>query len=127
MLYERGFQRQEIVNLYRFIDWIMILPETQAEQFWQDLKSFEEERKVTYVTTGKRIGYNRGIQEGEQRGLEQERSLIFRQLTRRIGSIAPHHETQIRSLPLTQLEDLGEAPLDFTQPPDLDEWLQSHQ
>lgn len=122
MLYERGLQRQEIVNLYRFIDWIMILPERQAEQFWQDLKSFEEERKVAYVTTGERIGFNRGIQEGRQEG---ELTIILRLLTRRIGTIAPQQDTQIRSLSLSQLEELGEALLDFTQPSNLDEWLHS--
>jgi hypothetical protein len=51
----------------------------------------------------------------------------MRLINRRIGSIAPHQETQIRSLALTQLEDLGEALLDFTQPSDLENWLQSHQ
>ena len=89
---------------------------------------------MTYVTNAERFGFERGIQEGEQRGkqigiqegLEQERSLVFRQLTRRIGSIVPEQETQIRSLSLTQLEDLGEALLDFTQPSDLEDWLQSH-
>lgn len=59
--------------------------------------------------------------------MTHEKSLILRLLTRRIGTIAPQQETQIRSLSLPQLEDLGEALLDFTQPSDLDEWLQSHQ
>jgi predicted transposase YdaD len=64
---------------------------------------------------------------GIQEGLAHEKSLVLRQLTRRVGTIAPATETQIRSLSLTQLEDLGEALLDFTQPSDLDEWLKSHQ
>jgi predicted transposase YdaD len=70
--------------------------------------------------------YQEILNEGEQRGLEHEKSLILRQLTRRIGPIAPPLETQIRSLSLPQLEDLGEALLDFTQPTDLENWLQSH-
>jgi predicted transposase YdaD len=69
------------------------------------------------------------LQEGQQRGLEQglehERSLILRQLTRRIGTIAPTIETQIRSLSLTQLEELGEALLEFSRPSDLEGWLRS--
>jgi predicted transposase YdaD len=82
---------------------------------------------MTYVTNAERFGFERGIQEGRQEGLEQERSLILRLLTRRVGPIAPLLETQIRELSLLQLEDLGEALLDFTQPADLDNWLQSHQ
>jgi hypothetical protein len=122
MLYERGYERQQILDLYRFIDWLIILPEPLEREFWQELQTYEEERKVTYVTNAERFGFERGIQEG----LANERSLILRLLTRRIGPIAPPLETQIRSLSLTQLEDLGEALLDFTQLSDLENWLQSH-
>jgi hypothetical protein len=132
MLYERGYERQQILDLYRFIDWLIILPEPLEREFWQELQTYEEERKVTYVTNAERFGFERGIQEGEQRGRqtgiqEGEQALVIRQLTRRIGPIAPPLETQIRSLSLTELEDLGEALLDFTHPSDLENWLQSHQ
>ena len=61
------------------------------------------------------------LQEGEERG---ERSLILRQLTRRIGEVAPEMRAQIQGLPLAQLESLGEALLDFTGADDLSEWMQ---
>jgi hypothetical protein len=35
-------------------------------------------------------------------------------------------QTQIQSLSLTQLENLGEALLDFSSPTDLLNWLQNH-
>jgi hypothetical protein len=136
MLYERGYERQQILDLYRFIDWLIILPERLEREFWQELQTFEEQRKMTYVTNAERFGFERGLQEGEQRGelrgrqvgiQEGEQALIIRLLTRRIGPIAPPLETQIRSLSLTQLEDLGEALLDFTQLSDLENWLLSHQ
>jgi Domain of unknown function (DUF4351) len=69
----------------------------------------------------------RGRQEGEQRGaLKEAQALILRQLTRRIGTVAPAMQTQIQSLSLTQLENLGEALLDFSSPTDLLNWLQNH-
>jgi predicted transposase YdaD len=72
-------------------------------------------------------GRKGGIQEGRQTGIQEgEQVLVLRQLTRRIGTIAPPLETQIRSLSLPQLEDLGEALLDFTQLSDLENWLQAH-
>jgi hypothetical protein len=46
-------------------------------------------------------------------------------LNHRFGPIAPQTEAQIRSLSLTQLESLGEALLDFSQPEDLTEWLRT--
>jgi predicted transposase YdaD len=67
-----------------------------------------------------------GEQVGEQRGvLKGEQSLILRLLTRRIGDLTPEIRSQVQSLPLTQLEDLGEALLDFREGADLEDWLRS--
>jgi hypothetical protein len=126
-LYEKGYGRQEVLDLYRFIDWVMILPEAVERKFWQELQSFEEERKVTYVTNAERFGLEQALERGIERGIEQgERSLILRQLTRRIGAITPTIEAQIQALSLVQLEKLGEALLDFSSSTDLDEWFRPH-
>jgi predicted transposase/invertase (TIGR01784 family) len=63
-----------------------------------------------------------GIAEGK---LEEGRSLILRQLSRRVGELTPAVRSQIQSLSLTQLESLGEALLDFTEAEDLNQWLRS--
>ncbi|WP_442942516.1 DUF4351 domain-containing protein [Nostoc sp.] len=75
---------------------------------------------MRYVTTGKRIGYERGKQEGEKR-------LILRLLQRRVGELSPELQKRIQSLSLNQLETLGEALLDFTDMEDLLNWLQTNQ
>ncbi|MBE8969664.1 hypothetical protein IQ277_26635 [Nostocales cyanobacterium LEGE 12452] len=33
-LYEKGYQREDIINLFRFIDWVMRLPEELENSFW---------------------------------------------------------------------------------------------
>lgn len=67
------------------------------------------------------------LQEGEQRGrTEEARSLILRQLTRRIGQMSSAMRSQVQALSLVQLESLGEALLDFTSAEDLSDWLRSH-
>jgi predicted transposase/invertase (TIGR01784 family) len=76
--------------------------------------------------------YQDALQEGEQTGvlkgkLEGERSLILRQLTRRIGDVNLELRSQIQSLSLTQLESLGEELLDFSTPNDLVKWLGRNQ
>ena len=38
----------------------------------------------------------------------------------------PALQTQIEALSLAQLEDLGEALLEFSRPEDLESWLQAH-
>ena len=65
-------------------------------------------------------------QEGLQQGLQQgEKLLIIRQLNRRIGTMYSSLIQQVQKLPVAQLEELGEALLDFTSVTDLQTWLQS--
>lgn len=49
-LYEKGLEEQDIRNLYKFIDKALILPEPLEKEFWEELKQFETERNVTYIT-----------------------------------------------------------------------------
>ncbi len=53
-------------------------------------------------------------------------SLILRQLVRRLGTIQPETENCIRQLGLEELEELGDAVLDFNQESDLTAWLQAN-
>jgi Domain of unknown function (DUF4351) len=99
------------------------LPKGLEKTLWNELKTFEEECKVTYVTTGERIGFEQGMQQGVQQG---ELTIVLRLLTRRVGRISPDIEAKIRALSLTQVETLGEALLDFSQPSNLDDWLKLH-
>ncbi len=63
-----------------------------------------------------------GIQEGEQR----EKSLILRQLNRRVGELPEDVRQQVEILPLEELENLGEALLDFSSMADLQAWLEEN-
>lgn len=64
------------------------------------------------------------LQKGEQKGKKQEAlAYTMRLLNRRIGSVNPQLQEQIRSLSVPQLEDLGEALLDFSSETDLINWL----
>jgi predicted transposase YdaD len=72
---------------------------------------------------GERIGEQKGRQEGRQ---EEGRSLILKQLTRRVGALPSDLTTQVESLTLEQIEALGEALLDFSTLVDLETWLASH-
>jgi hypothetical protein len=53
------------------------------------------------------------------------RSLMVRLLIRRCGELSVEHHAQVRALSLTQLEELGEALLDFTDIADFEQWLRS--
>jgi len=114
-LYEQGYERQDVLNLYRFIDWLMVLPERLEREFQEDLQRFEQERQMQYITSVERMAMQKG-----------EKALILRQLTRQVGSVPESLQTQIESLSLIQLEDLGEALLEFSCLEDLENWLQTH-
>ncbi|NJN07464.1 MAG: DUF4351 domain-containing protein [Richelia sp. RM2_1_2] len=119
-LYEQGWQERDIRNLYRFIDWVMILPRTLEAKFWQEFKLYEQERRMSYITTGERIGYERGEQEGRQK---QAQTLVLRLLQKRFGELPQPVREQVQSLSTNQLESLGEALLDFAKLDDLINWL----
>jgi hypothetical protein len=103
-----------VLDLFHFIDWVLNLPETLKREFWQELRTFEEERRMPYITSVEEIGFERG-----------EKSLIVRQLSRRLRlkALPEVQRTQVESLPLAQLEVLGEALLDFQTLSDLEQWL----
>ena len=63
-----------------------------------------------------------GRQEGEQAG---EVRLVLRLLSKRVGKIGDRSVEMINSLTLEQLDDLGDALLDFGNIADLDDWLKS--
>ena len=42
-LYTVGYSRVDIVELFRFIDWLMALPEVHERLFWKELSEYEEE------------------------------------------------------------------------------------
>ena len=63
--------------------------------------------------------YQEAMEEGETR-------LLLRLLSKRFGKISDRSIQMINKLSLEQLEDLGEALLDFSVIKDLDNWLQSH-
>ena len=67
--------------------------------------------------------YQEILREGEQKALLRERSLILKLLNRRVGNLAPEITAQLQILSIEQLEALGEALLDFSQPEDLVTWL----
>ncbi len=65
-----------------------------------------------------------GLLEGRQ---QEALSFVTRLLTRRMGAIAPEMQEQIQSLSVEELENLGEALLDFSEGADLANWLNERQ
>ncbi len=65
--------------------------------------------------------------EGRAEGKQEEGvSLVLRLLRKRIGEVSEDLQKRIAGLSVSQLEDLGEAVLDFQTQADLLSWFESH-
>ena len=101
-LLERGYSRRDILGLFRFIDWIMVLPEELARGFKAELRSYEEARRMRYVTSVERLAKQEGLEEGRAEGIEQgiEQGIL------RMGrdSVIEVLETRFGELPISLVE-----------------------
>ena len=75
-LYRVGYSRNEIIDLFAFIDWIMRLPKELEKSLWQEVQKIEEVKKMAYVTSVERIGIEKGIEEGKK-GFQRLLSKLF--------------------------------------------------
>jgi hypothetical protein len=82
-LYEQGYTRADIVGLFRFIDWLMRLPEEVEAALWHEIREYEEGKQMDYITSVERIGikkgFQQGVQEGRQKGLQEGKQLGLRE------------------------------------------------
>ncbi len=127
-LYRKEFSRQDIINLFRFIDWLMYLPEKEEHLFWQELSAFEEERKTPYITSVEKMGYKRGMEEGVQRGIEQgtrkgEALMLARLIARKFGMETDDVLPLIQPLNSDELTELSDIFLDFESRDAFSAWL----
>lgn len=76
-LYERGYERQDILNLFRFIDWVITLPQDLETNFRQELEQYEREAQMPYVTSVERMAKQEGLREGLLSGIELALELKF--------------------------------------------------
>ena len=87
-LYERGWAREDVVKLFRFIDWLMVLPPKLTQQFKTELNRYEEEKKMQYVSSIERMAIEEGTKQGIQLGiLQNARESVITVLESRFGPL----------------------------------------
>lgn len=113
LLYRQGWARQQVLDLFAVLDWMMRLPATLQQRLWQDVDAMDEEKRMAYVTTWEQ----RGIEKGREQGLEQGRALgqaalLERQLSRRFGTLSEEARSLLASATPEQLQTWGDRVLD---------------
>lgn len=109
-LYRHGWDRQQVADLFRVIDWMMCLPKALEQKFRQDLDGLEEETTMRYVTSIERLareegveaGIRQGLQEGMQQGMQQGRvegrsQMLRKLLERRFGQLPAWASSRLAS------------------------------
>ncbi|MCA2577480.1 MAG: DUF4351 domain-containing protein, partial [Microcystis sp. M41BS1] len=105
-----------------FIDTYLNLNPVEERQFQEEISTFSQpvQEGVMQITTS---WMRQGIERGIEQGIEREKTLIIRQLKRKLGEINPSLETKIMELSIDDVEALGEALFDFSTVEDLINWL----
>jgi hypothetical protein len=104
-LYERGYARQDVLELLRFIDWVLTFPAGLEARLQAELVQLERERQVPYITSFERMGIEKGIQQGEV-------TVLKRQLTRRLGPLPAWAEQRLEQASPQELEGWAERVLE---------------
>jgi hypothetical protein len=140
-LWLRGLGKDEI--LAKAFDNIRSLPETKRERndivgvcirhfkyLTEKLSTGLSNEEAEFMKTMQEIEtiYRTEMSQARQEGQQEGRStLVLRQLNQRVGNLSIDLQTQVESLPLEQLGQLGEDLLDFSGLEDLLGWLERYQ
>ncbi len=114
-LYTLGYEKQDVIRLFDFIDWVMALPEELEEDLWVEIQKIEEESKMEYVSSVERIGIRKGIQ-------QEALKLLSRQIARRFQVSYDSVQPIFTGLTTEQLEELGERFIEAENLDQIREW-----
>ncbi len=115
-------------ELFRLIDWMMVLPDQLEQDFRVEYKRFQEENQVPYITSIERLAKAEGREEGLEEGIEQgiergsvqnsreniitvletrfgEVPEIFRERINQIENLATLRQLLIRGITIASFED----------------------
>jgi hypothetical protein len=70
-LCQANYRRQEILELFRFLDWVFVLPKSLTQKFNQFVSNYEEKQKVRYISSIEQMALDKGMKQGVQQGLQQ--------------------------------------------------------
>jgi hypothetical protein len=105
LLYERDWGKQQIIDLFAVIDWLITLPPELEKQLWTSISELERNMKMPYVTSVERIGIEKG---------RQEEGVFFlrRLLVKKFGDLPESFETRLTEASIADLELWGDRILE---------------
>ena len=111
-LYEHGYKRQDVLNLFHFIDWVMQLPTDLDKSFWQQVHEFEKERQMPYISSVDRMATQEGLEQGRQEGRQEGMLLsLLHLLQYRFGPASEELQARLQQFSAEQLTMLLDVAL----------------
>ena len=106
-LYERKLTKDDILELFRLLDWILNLPDELQEQFREDVHQYEQEKHMPYLSSLERMaleeGRKKGRAEGREEGLRAGREGVALALEAKFGQTGRKLLARVR-----QVNDVAE-------------------
>ena len=101
MAVQQSYSRKDVVHLFGFIDWVMSLPTALEQEFWREVRSLEEQRRMPYITSVERMV----IQQGIEQSREQMRQVLLESLA--LGLELKFGDAGLEIFPeVSQIEDV---------------------
>jgi hypothetical protein len=127
LLYERHWDKQRVLDLYKVIDWLMRLPPELDRALQVRIAQLEKERGMAWISSAERIGREDGLKEGLEKGREEgrqegrrhaARDLLTGLLEERFGVLDPATSARLADASTEQLFGWARA---FVEAATLDE------
>lgn len=112
MLVERSYNRQQVIQLFRFIDWLIKLPKDLELSFKQEIAREKEENTMPFITPYERLVMD-----------EAASGVLTRMLKIRFGEVEPALLERLSKLEYDQLMQLSDCILSFSSLQDVTDWL----
>jgi hypothetical protein len=117
-LYQHGWRKERIIVLFKVINWMMTLPQSYQDRYWEATVQLDKEQKMELLNQLEQMffdnGMKKGLEQGWERGLEQGRkegavAVLERLLERRFGPLSKTARNKLAKASVEQLEIWSDA------------------
>jgi hypothetical protein len=125
LLYERGWRKRRIIELFTIVHWLMPLPAELESRLIRSIRLLERRRNVEWINPYDKLRFEQGEKKGEKRGIKIGRAqgrqegrqegaaqMLERLLNRRFGALSPTVQKRLAKASPEQLAKWSEAVLD---------------
>lgn len=100
-LLDKGWDAERVRQFFKFVDWMMDLPDVLTQKFDLEIEAYEKEKAMPYITTYEQRGIEKGKDEGR-------RETVIKFLEYKFGKLSSAIQHQVQQLSNEQLSEIEE-------------------